>query len=109
MGPGPCSEKDGYAFCGGRGYLPVSMTDTPSGCQITCCTKDGPTPPPPTPTPSPCTWSAVGSGTTCLSFVEIATQAQAFCDAMGNNVQSLHPANDCAGGATIAKVECCPK
>ena len=107
-----CVEKLAFQFCADKGYVPMAMNDTPSGCVVTCCTQ-GPSPPTPTPTPVPgpnaCTWSAVGSGATCLSFVEIATQAQAYCEGIGGNVQSLHPANDCPSGATIAKVECCPK
>jgi hypothetical protein len=73
------------------------------GCQATCC----PGKPPPPPPPTPCTYEQIGDGVTCLSYADIKTQATGICDSRKLFVRSVYPANDCSGGATIAKVECC--
>ena len=63
----------------------------------------GPTPPP----TESCTWAAIGDGSSCLSYVDIKTKAVAICESQKAEPRSLYPADDCSGGATIAKLECC--
>lgn len=101
-----CSWSTAQQICSPKGYAVVALSSTSAGsCQATCCPGKGPPPPPPPPTP--CTYEQVGDGVTCLSYSEIKTQASNVCDAQKLSVRSVYPANDCPGGATITKVECC--
>jgi hypothetical protein len=89
-------------LCFSKGLEVAGLSADPkAGCSVTCC---DPGPPPPV---EACTWTAIGDGSACLSFVDIKTKAVAICEAQGSEVRSVYPAGDCPGGATIAKLECC--
>jgi hypothetical protein len=101
-----CTDPNGkdlaWKLCQGKGLELTGLDlDPKGGCTVTCC---GPSAPPP---PVACTWTAIGDGTTCLSYVDLKTKAVAICAAQKADPRSLYPADDCAGGATIAKLECC--
>jgi hypothetical protein len=101
-----CTNPNGkdlaLQMCASKGAILTEIsTDHSGGCSVTCCS-----PPPPPPQPA-CTWSAIGDGSSCISYGDLKTKAVAICAAQGAFPQSIYPAGDCANGATIAKLECC--
>lgn len=95
--------------CEASGYATADIglgNDCPNGgstiAKVLCC--DAPPAPPP---PSPCTFESVGDGVTCVDPGALKGLAVAACGPLA--VADVSPAWDCAdGGATMAKVVCCP-
>lgn len=117
---GPYGKEVASKICGSKGLTPTAISQSPKGCVVTCCGGGGsggggkPQPPPPPkppepppPPPSACSWQALGDGATCIGFADLKGQADAICQAQKANLTQLYSANDCPGGTTIAKVQCC--
>ncbi len=72
-------------------------------------------PPPPgsktapakTPALETCFWSQIGDGQSCIPYGDLKSKAMAICQSKDAEPRALFPADDCKGGATIAKLECC--
>jgi hypothetical protein len=96
------AKTEGTQICSAKGVfltkLSRSTADKAATCLATCC------PPPPL---EICSWVALGDGSTCISNADLKTKAAAACSAQRAEPRSLYPSNDCPGGTTIAKLECC--
>jgi hypothetical protein len=71
---------------------------------FSCCKKE------PTPVATACLSDVIGDGTTCLDWDSIKLKATGACEGNGMGlVELIGTSNDddCAGGATWAKYECC--
>lgn len=119
---GPYGKEIASKLCGAQGMTPTAISQSPKGCIVTCCGGAGggggkPQPPPPPkppepptppqPPPAACSWQALGAGGACIAFGDLKGQADALCQAQKANLTQLYSANDCPGGTTIAKVQCC--
>lgn len=107
-----CTDPNGKLYaekiCAAQGAVATAIdVDAKGGCVVTCCAPTPPPPPPPPPPPQACTWSAIGDGTTCLSYVDLKTKAEAICASEKAAVTAMYFANDCPNGSTAAKLECC--
>jgi hypothetical protein len=88
-------------LCAAQGATSGGFSWDGKQCSATCCAIAPPAP------PQSCTWTTIGDGSACVSYVDIKTQAVAICDAQKSEPHTVATADDCAGGATITKLECC--
>jgi hypothetical protein len=108
-----------HTLCEADGRVLVDLSnlvECPNGdgvvqADYVCC---APTPPDPNQDPGPssdgCIYEVLGDGTTCELASTLEAQATAICDAAGLLVNGFGTSNDCPnGGATYAKVACCPE
>ena len=78
----------------------LSSSSEKAGWLVTCCAA------PPVAT-TECVWLSVGDGNACLSDADLKSDAAQLCSNQKSELFDLFPTNDCAGGSTAAKVECC--
>ena len=80
--------------------------DAAGNCWTKCSDGTGSAPPTPPAPAQTCEWMAV-QGDQCLPYDVLKHHAYEQCAASGRELTQIYPAEDCPGGSTIAKIECC--